>query len=412
MESSGGRVIVSDLIVALRALSRQAVLFVDAIAERLGMASSDVECLEVLVTAGPATAGHLSDVTGLSTGAVTRMIDRLEQAGYVRRLPDPVDRRRVIVESVPERTTAIAELFESIELGKAAELDRYSDDDLRRVLQFVQRTLEQSRAEIARVRDTDLDGNAGGQTFAAPLGAVASGRLVFMSGFSDLALGADPALDRLFSAKFAGTPPRVRVRGGVVAIHAVRSARQWLNPQGEVSFSASIPFNFDLRRGIGKVKADVSPRVQIKTRGGWDDSQVRCEVLLNTTLPWDIDIRGGLSRLSADLRAIALSSLDITGGASTATILLPQARAWTPVRLIGGASDVTIQRPAGTALRLRVRGGVSGLDLDDQHFSSIGGGDVRLESREGGDVGYEVEITGGASRLTIDVAARGQTGTP
>src|SRR4051812_12943595 len=181
----------SEVIAALRALSRQAVMFNDAVAERLGMASSDVECLEVLLTAGAATAGHLAELTGLSTGAVTRMVDRLEQAGYVRRGPDPLDRRRVIVEAVPERTTTITPLFESIARVTALELERYSEDELRLVLDFVQRTLEVTKAETARVRESDVVGGIEGQTFSAPLGSLTSGRLVFLSGFSDLALGAE-----------------------------------------------------------------------------------------------------------------------------------------------------------------------------------------------------------------------------
>ena len=145
---------VSDLIAALRALNRQAVLFSEAVAERLGMASSDVECLEVLLASGPATAGHLADVTGLSTGAVTRMIDRLEQAGYVRRVPDPVDRRRVIVEAVPERTATVAPLFESVGNVTSASLGRYTDDQLRLILDFVQRHSRiDARRDDPRARD-------------------------------------------------------------------------------------------------------------------------------------------------------------------------------------------------------------------------------------------------------------------
>ena len=101
----------TDLIAALRGLNREAVLYSDAVAGRLGMPSTDVECLEVLITSGPTTAGGLAEVTGLSTGAVTRMIDRLEQAGFVRRVADPADRRRVIVEAVKDRTAVVSSLF-------------------------------------------------------------------------------------------------------------------------------------------------------------------------------------------------------------------------------------------------------------------------------------------------------------
>jgi hypothetical protein len=234
---------------------------------------------------------------------------------------------------------------------------------------------------------------------------VTTGRLVFMSGFSDLVLGVDPKTDRLFSSRFAGSPPRVRVRGGAVSIRASEFPVDWLNPKGQFEFTASVPFNFDFRRGLGKVKADVSPRVEFRNRGVGDTRAVkaRSEVLLNSTVPWDIDVRGGLSRLTADLRGIDLASLDISGGVSTATVDLPRPRGWASLRLISGASDVAFLRPAGVPIRLRVHGGVSGLDLDDQHFSSIGGGDVRLESRgsSGASAGYTIEIIGGASRVRI-----------
>ena len=63
------------------------------VAVRFGLSESDIETLEELIDMGAATAGKLSEVTGLTSGAVTRVIDRLEQAGYVRRVPDPDDRR-------------------------------------------------------------------------------------------------------------------------------------------------------------------------------------------------------------------------------------------------------------------------------------------------------------------------------
>jgi DNA-binding MarR family transcriptional regulator len=400
--------LITTVIDALRSLNRQAVLFSDAVAERLGMASSDVECLEVLMASGPATAGQLAEATGLSTGAVTRMVDRLEQAGYVRRVADAADRRRVIVEVVPDRTAAIAPLFESIGQVTSSALERYSDEQLRLILEFVEQTLEVSRTETARVRETDLGSSLGGQVFSAPLGSLNAGRLVLMSGFTDLVLGPDAQADRLFRARFAGAPPRVRVRGGVVAIHALRSVRQWLNQTGELSFTASIPFNVDLSRGLGKIKVDVNPRTEFRSRGPkGEEDQARGEVLLNTTIPWDIDVQGGLSRLSADLRSNLVASLTITGGASGATVELPRPITWTPVRLVGGASEVTLRRPAGVPVRLRVRGGVSNLDLDGQHLSSVGGGDVRMDAgaAAGANAGYEVEIVGGASRLAIEVSS-------
>ena len=86
---------------ALRRVNLQGSFFGQTVAIRFGLSESDIETLEALIDMGASTAGRLSELTGLTSGAVTRVIDRLEQAGYVRRVPDPADRRRVIVEVDP-----------------------------------------------------------------------------------------------------------------------------------------------------------------------------------------------------------------------------------------------------------------------------------------------------------------------
>ena len=98
---------IDSVIRSLRRVNLQGSFFGQTVAIRFGLSESDVEALEVLLDTGAATAGRLSELMGLTTGAVTRVIDRLEQAGYVRRVPDPADRRRVIVELVPEKMAAV-----------------------------------------------------------------------------------------------------------------------------------------------------------------------------------------------------------------------------------------------------------------------------------------------------------------
>ncbi|GAB3210828.1 MarR family transcriptional regulator [Nocardia tengchongensis] len=71
-------------------------------AQALGLGPTDFFGLNLIALAGSMTAGELAERTGLSTGAVTRLIDRLERAGYVRRAPDPADRRKVVVEPTPD----------------------------------------------------------------------------------------------------------------------------------------------------------------------------------------------------------------------------------------------------------------------------------------------------------------------
>jgi DNA-binding MarR family transcriptional regulator len=71
-----------------------------ASAKACDLGATDLYALNVLELSGPMTPGELGARTGLTTGPTTRLIDRLEAAGYVRRAPDPGDRRKVIVEPI------------------------------------------------------------------------------------------------------------------------------------------------------------------------------------------------------------------------------------------------------------------------------------------------------------------------
>jgi DNA-binding MarR family transcriptional regulator len=77
-------------------------MFDTAVAELAGLNRTDWRCLDILFTRGSMTAGQLADAAHLTTGAVTSVLDHLESAGYVRRVRDSADRRRVIVETTPE----------------------------------------------------------------------------------------------------------------------------------------------------------------------------------------------------------------------------------------------------------------------------------------------------------------------
>src|ERR671917_1409057 len=79
------------------------VYFFQAVAERSGMNLTDLQCITILTSTGPITAGRLAEEMGLTTGSVTGVIDRMERAGYVRRERDPNDGRRVIVRPVSEK---------------------------------------------------------------------------------------------------------------------------------------------------------------------------------------------------------------------------------------------------------------------------------------------------------------------
>jgi DNA-binding MarR family transcriptional regulator len=110
--------------------------FEDAAAEYFGVTRTAMRCLEVLDRVGQLTAGDIARETGLTSGAVTAMLDRLEKAGYVRRLRDAADRRRVLVELTDRARQRAAEVYGPL-AELMAELDRYSDEELTLITGFL-----------------------------------------------------------------------------------------------------------------------------------------------------------------------------------------------------------------------------------------------------------------------------------
>jgi len=96
---------VYDLMLAVRKLTRTTLIHQHTIANDMGLHVTDAECIDFLQEMGPSTAGDLARATRLTTGAITNVIDRLEKAGYVKRSPDPKDRRKVIVSFLPQKHT-------------------------------------------------------------------------------------------------------------------------------------------------------------------------------------------------------------------------------------------------------------------------------------------------------------------
>jgi DNA-binding MarR family transcriptional regulator len=139
---------------AIGAVGGQSVLYSQAIADRLEIHPIDLECLGLLADHGSLTAGRLAELTGLTTGAVTRLIDRLERAGYVRRNDDATDRRRVIVELIPERMQLVAPHYAAMRQSFENLLSSYTFDQRALILDFLRRSEASMRAELARLRQT------------------------------------------------------------------------------------------------------------------------------------------------------------------------------------------------------------------------------------------------------------------
>jgi DNA-binding MarR family transcriptional regulator len=103
----------------------------DELAQRImGINRTDGRCLDILDRAGRITAGRLAAESGLTTGAVTAVVDRLERAGYVRRVPDPTDRRKVLVEVTEKAEEAAAEIYGGMAAHGRRLLERFSDEQI------------------------------------------------------------------------------------------------------------------------------------------------------------------------------------------------------------------------------------------------------------------------------------------
>ncbi|MEO3750566.1 MarR family transcriptional regulator [Streptomyces sp. B6B3] len=130
------------------------VRFQVAVAHQLGMPVTDLHALAALLEGGQMGAGRLAELMGMTTGAVTRLVDRLERAGYVRREPDPDDRRRVVLGVVHERIAEIARYYEPMDARWRGQVDRFTDEQLRFLLEFLRGEREHTQAETARLRRT------------------------------------------------------------------------------------------------------------------------------------------------------------------------------------------------------------------------------------------------------------------
>ncbi|HYW24499.1 MAG TPA: hypothetical protein VE953_10055 [Terriglobales bacterium] len=215
------------------------------------------------------------------------------------------------------------------------------------------------------VRETQriLDG---GSDFSAPLAGVSAGRLEFRRGASRVTIRGE-AMEELFRAHFDGPVPEVAVDGGTVAIRY-----RPLSPADWASFL-------------------------------WTPDDHRADIVLNSALPWDLEVRGGVSRLDANLSGLRLAGFEIRGGASNVELVLGEPRGIVPIRVRGGVSHVTIQRPAAVPVAASVRGGISKLALDDQRFGAVGGQTrVTTGAWRQATAGYDIEIAGGASHLTVE----------
>ena len=340
----------------------------EAVATQHGLNRTDLRCIGILYRRGRVTAGELAEESGLTPGAITTVLDRMERNGYANRVADPGDRRRVLVTSTAATRELGARVYGEVELAGRAQLEGIDPagvvvirDYLRGIRGFYEELL---RGVASPPPAADATGPAAPQSgpFTAPLAGVSLGRLEFIKGAAKAKIGVDASLTDLYRADFKGSVPDITVDGGTVTIGNRRHL---------------LPFDWRVAKST---------------------------IALNPAVPWEISMKGGMWKLTCDLRGLDLRSLEVGGGASSVEIWLPAAAGVVPVRISGGASDVRLHRPASTALGAEITGGASQLVFDGQSQATMGRRS-RIESPNfaAAQDRFEVRMSGGASQLTIDV---------
>jgi len=122
------------------------------VADYLGLNRTDTRCLDMIERLDGVSAGRLAEESGLSTGAVTTVLDRLERAGYARRTHDPGDRRRVLVELTPEARRELEDLFAPLAEATMRQLEGYTTDEVSLVRDFLRDARRLNEAHADRVR--------------------------------------------------------------------------------------------------------------------------------------------------------------------------------------------------------------------------------------------------------------------
>jgi DNA-binding MarR family transcriptional regulator len=341
----------------LRRINGFGASFFRVAATQTGMAAdTDIQVMDILDLAGEVSAGQLADLMGMTTGAIARILNRLEEAGLVHRERDPNDGRRVIVrlERGKDEMHKVHSILDSLEKTWDEAVSRYDEEQLAFLLEFLQHSNALSRKELVQLQEVPPDEE---KIFSAPLEDLSSGRLV-VSSCTQLTLRTSEGMVELYQARFEGSVPNVAAKDGVVTI---RYPRRLLGLSGE---------------------------------------QRQAVVTLSRAIPWQIVIQSGGSDVTAELGGLDLASFEIKGGGSRINLELPVPTGRVPIRISGGGSGIMVRRPAGVAVRAHLEGGGSAFVFDDQTHM---GNNVWLQSSgfEPTVPYYNIEVASSGSMVTI-----------
>ncbi len=142
-------------------MSNETILFHQIVADAVGLHITDHQCMHFIHRYGAMPAGRLAQLTGLTTGAVTGIIDRLEDAGYVRRLNDPKDRRRTIIESTQNKELhrKLGSLFMPLHEDMHKLLSSYNDSELAFLLDALTKSVNLIHKNQKNQKLVNLDKN-------------------------------------------------------------------------------------------------------------------------------------------------------------------------------------------------------------------------------------------------------------
>lgn len=145
--------LVAEVIREFRASGNQDRAFDALAAERLGVTETDLHCLNIIENSGGLSAGELAAASGLTAGAITGVLDRLETAAFARRVPDPADRRRVKVEVTPAFYKSAERIWSPLAADWESTLSkRFTIEELNRITDFLRATNEIGRRHLDRLR--------------------------------------------------------------------------------------------------------------------------------------------------------------------------------------------------------------------------------------------------------------------
>ncbi len=152
MKSDKRAQLTATLFDAIRESTGEIIVVDDAMADILGLSLTEFRCIGLLGRLGPLPAGRLAEMTGLTTGTITAVVDKLEKAGYARRVNDPNDRRVRKVELVMnEETKRAFERMRGAYARRSVMVDAYSDKDLEVLIRFnkdLRKMLQEFKSEL------------------------------------------------------------------------------------------------------------------------------------------------------------------------------------------------------------------------------------------------------------------------